>query len=226
MCLLKLFVFLFEHCFHCCFLILVKPSAASSSNQLAITASNSQDVGAKRLRCDEQAELNNEIEDLDARIQNKNQPVLMAVYHDAVSLNEMLAIVVTLPSGVKDVVFALLGTGPETNLVEIGYTWPGVVYNVDALFASALAAETITLTSPKIVALKAELENHRDHINSKPRGSIQLTLPISVKTDPDSIKYKLAKGKNGEIVLMADLCTLQRAYTAIKPEFDCHFKEF
>ena len=226
MCLLKLFVFLFEHCFHCCFLILVKPSAASSSNQLAITASNSQDVGAKRLRCDEQAELNNEIEDLDARIQNKNQPVLMAVYHDAVSLNEMLAIVVTLPSGVKDVVFALLGTGPKTNLVEIGYTWPGVVYNVDALFASALAAETITLTSPKIVALKAELENHRDHINSKPRGSIQLTLPISVKTDPDSIKYKLAKGKNGEIVLMADLCTLQRAYTAIKPEFDCDFEEF
>ena len=51
-------------------------------------------------------------------------------------------------------------------------------------------------------------------------------LPISVKSDPDSIKYKLAKGKNGEIVLMADLCTLQRAYTAIKPEFDCHFEEF
>ena len=51
-------------------------------------------------------------------------------------------------------------------------------------------------------------------------------LPISVKSDPDSMKYKLAKGKNGEIVLMADLCTLQRAYTAIKPEFDCHFEEF
>ena len=119
MCVLKLFVFLFEHCFNCCFFILVKPSAASSSNQLAITTNNSQDVGAKRLRSDEQAELNTEIEDLDARIQNKNQPVLMAVYKDAVSLNEMLAIVITLPSGVIDVVFALLGTGPETNLVEI-----------------------------------------------------------------------------------------------------------
>ena len=150
----------------------------------------------------------------------------MAVYKDGESLNEMLFIVVTLPSGVQDVVFALLGTGPETNLVEIGYTWPGVVYSVDALFASALAKKTLTHTSPKIVALKAELENHRDHINSKPRGSILLTLPISVKTDPDSIIYKLAKGKNGEIVLMADLCTLKRAYTAIKPEFECNFEDF
>ena len=51
-------------------------------------------------------------------------------------------------------------------------------------------------------------------------------MQYHMKTDPDSIKYKLAKGKNGEIVLMADLCTLQRAYTAIKPEFDCHFEEF
>ena len=137
----------------------------------------------------------------------------------------MLFIAVALPSGVREIFFKLLGTGPETNLAEIGYSWPEALYEVEALFAKALREKSMNLNHPKIVALKTELENHREHINSKPRGSIELTFPVSVKTDTDSITYKLGKGTNGEIVLMADLCTLQRAYTAIKPDFECELEE-
>ena len=75
--------------FYCCFLFLVK-SGASSSKQLAITASNGQDVGAKRLRTEEQVELKIEIEDFDARIRHKNQPVLMTLQRCSITKRDAL----------------------------------------------------------------------------------------------------------------------------------------
>ena len=62
----------------------------------------------------------------------------MTLHKDAASLNEMLFIAVALPSGVREIVFKLLGTGPETNLAEIGYSWPEALYEVEALVAKAL----------------------------------------------------------------------------------------
>jgi hypothetical protein len=62
----------------------------------------------------------------------------------------------------------------------------------------------MTLNNEKIVALKSELENLKDHINSKCCGSIKLNLTISVLTDPHSITCKFAKRKNGDLVLMAN----------------------
>ena len=79
----------------------------------------------------------------------------------------------------------------------------------------------MTVDTPKIIALKLELENNRQRID--PQGSIEISLPIPVKTDPNTVNYKLAKGTDCVIVLMADVCTFHRTYTAIKPEFHCDF---
>jgi hypothetical protein len=79
----------------------------------------------------------------------------------------------------------------------------------------------MSVTHPKIVAMKQELENHRKHINCAPKGSMELTLPVPVKTDPDTVSFKLAKGSVGELILMADLCCFHRKYTEIKPVFKC-----
>ena len=100
------------------------------------------------------------------------------------------------------------------------------MFDVEGLFASAIRNKTMTVTHHKIIALKLELENSRKHIDSKPQGSIEISLPIPVKTDPDTVCYKLAKETDGVIILMADLCAFHRAYTVVKPEFQCSFEKF
>lgn len=165
------------------------------------------------------------MEDVDARISHQNQPVLIAVYKDQL-LAELLFMCVVLPSGVTDVRFKLNGTGPATMLATITYTWPEVMFEVEGLFASALSKKTMALNHPKIIALKLELENNRKHVNSKPQGTMDITLPIPVKTDPDTITYKVAKGLDGVTVLMVDLCAFHRSYTAVESEFECKFEQF
>ena len=149
----------------------------------------------------------------------------MAVYKNHL-LAEILSICIVLPSGVTDVRFKLDGTGPATILATITYTWPEVMYEVEGLFASALSKKTMSLNHPKIIALKSELENNRKHVNSKPQGTMDISFPIPVKTDPDSITYKVAKGQDEVTVLMADLCGFNRSYTAVNTEFESNFEQF
>ena len=123
---------------------------------------------------------------VDARVLHINQPMLMFVYMD-LSLNEKLFICVSLPGGVKDVVFSLQGVGLATTLAVIEYTCPQVVYDVDCLFANALKNNTMSSTHRKILAMKQELENHRKHINCAPKGSMELNLPVPHKIMPGAM---------------------------------------
>lgn len=122
----------------------LKNSEKSSSSALSCledsansSSTSSLIVSRKRLRDDQESDLNEEIEDLDSRIIHQNQPVLMAVYKDH-SLAEIVSICVTLPSGVTDIRFTLDGTGPATTFATITYTWPQVMFDIEGLFASAI----------------------------------------------------------------------------------------
>lgn len=77
-----------------------------------------------------------------------------------------------------------------------------------------------------IIALKAELENLRGNIEAKPRSSIQLSLPIPVQTDPNTVSYKAGKTPDGVSVLIANLSAFHTSYSMKKAEFECEFKEF
>lgn len=77
-----------------------------------------------------------------------------------------------------------------------------------------------------IIALKTELENHRDNIETKPQGSIELSLPIPVQTDPSTVSYKAGKTPDGVIVLIANLSAFHNSYTMKKAGFECEFQDF
>ena len=94
-------------------------------------------VSRKRLRDDQEPELNEEIEDLECKLIHQNQQVLIAVYKDN-SLVEIVSICVTLSSGVTDIRITLDGTGPATTLATVTYTWPQVMFEIEGLFASAI----------------------------------------------------------------------------------------
>ena len=49
-----------------------------------------------------------------------------------------------------------------------GDTWPQIMFYIEGLFASAISKKTMTVKHPKIIVLKLELENNRQHIDVKP----------------------------------------------------------
>ena len=171
-------------------------------------------------------DVENEVGNLDVRLVHQNQPILMAVYKDGKTLAERVCVCVSLTSGARDVRFALLGTGPATTTASITYKWPKVMYHVESLFESAIRDKTLSPTDAKIVALKLELENNRDHIETAPQGYMELSLPIPVQTAGEAVNYRCAKNNEGDIVLIADLCAFHTSYTVKKKESACKFQPF
>ena len=82
-------------------------------------------------------------EDLDTKIVHKNQPVLMTVYKDPESKEEKLCIIASLPGGVSNLEFSLIGSGPGSNTAKITYSWPPIVspydmYDIPGIFKKAI----------------------------------------------------------------------------------------
>jgi hypothetical protein len=84
-------------------------------------------------------------EDLDTKIIHRNQPVLMTVYKDPESLEEKLCVIASLPGGVSDVEFSLIGSGPGSNTAKITYSWPPIVYDIPGIFNKDIDAKLISL---------------------------------------------------------------------------------
>ena len=98
---------------------------------------------------------------------------------------------VDLPSGVTDIQLSLPGIGPATQTLIVSYQWPELLYNVTGLFDKEIKAGTMTETHPVVMALKLELEKTRSNISDIPRGSIQVSLPLPVQTNPQTPDHDL-----------------------------------
>ncbi|XP_045025151.1 uncharacterized protein LOC123469870 [Daphnia magna] len=141
--------------------------------------SGSTDCRPKRFKPDPELTCDDE-DELDAKIAHKNQPVLMTVYRDPVTEQEKVCIVVSLPGGASDVEFSLVGSGPGRSTARITYSWPKILFDIEAIFKKAITSSELPVCHPKIIALKNELKNNRDSIDSTPKGSMELTLPINL----------------------------------------------
>lgn len=197
----------------------VEENSSSASPNTSVSHSS------KRKHLDEEA-LSYEVGDRDGAIVHHNSPFLMTVYKDPDTLGEEVCACVNLPSGATDVKFTLLGTGPATSAATVSYIWQPIMYTVEGLFTTEIKKSNMSATHPTVIAVKTELENHRGNIETKPRGSIELSLPIPVQTDPKTVSDKAGKTPNGVIVLIANLTAFHCSYTMKKAEFECEFQEF
>ena len=197
-------------------------SASTSTASTSTLISNA----SKRQHSDDLDASNCEVGERDDGITHKNQPAIMTVYKDPESLCEQVCVCVALPSGVTDVKFSLLGSGPATTTAKISYTWPEIMFSVEGLFAVEIKNNSLSSTHPLIVGLKLELENNRSNIAAKPEGSIELTLPIPVQTDSKTVGYKAGRNADGVIIMIARLSAFHNSYTKEKTEFDCQFQDF
>ena len=67
----------------------------------------------------------------------------MTVYKDPESLEEKLCVIASLPGGVSDVEFSLIGSGPGSNTAKITYSWPPIVYDIPGIFNKDIDAKLI-----------------------------------------------------------------------------------
>jgi len=149
--------------------------------------------------------------DQDSRIRHHNPPILMPVYRDPDTGKKKVIIVAAMVGGATDVEFSLDGNGPSTRTARITYSWPKLAYDFDALFAREIKLGTVPSCHPKILALKKDLEKHRDSPDEAPKGVMMLTLPIRVQTDLSSISRKDKRDSNGTHLLIIELMAFQSA---------------
>ena len=162
--------------------------------------------------------------EIDSQIVHHNQPVLMEVYLDPDTNSEMLIILASLPGGVTHVEFSLVGSGPGSSTARITYNWPKISFNMEAVFAKKIASG-MPSCHPKIVALKNGLKATRSCIDEIPQGVIELTLPIPVLTNADSIFRSGGKKEDGSMLLIVELTAYQTAYTVKKEDTKIVFED-
>ncbi len=149
---------------------------------------------------------------------------VMEVYLDPDANNEMLIILASLPGGVTNVEFSLVGSGSGTFTVRVTYNWPKISFNMEEVFAKKIAFG-IPSCHPKIVALKNGLKATRSCINEIPRGYIELTLPIAVLTNTNSIFRSARKKEDGSMLLIVESTANQTAYTVKKENTKIIFED-
>jgi hypothetical protein len=74
------------------------------------------------------------------------------------NLRKKLCVIASLPGGVSDVEFSLIGSGPGSNTAKIMYSWPPIVYDIPGIFKKDIDAKLITSCHPLIISLKNELK--------------------------------------------------------------------
>lgn len=200
------------------FLILVVPFG--KQNPLGHDeASNSSSTGAGKrkkveLNEDDDEEEGEEGDDSDAAIIHVNQPVQTVVFREPQSRVEKVLILAALPGGVTDASFSLDGIGPGTRTGKITYRWPYTLIDYDRIFSEEIENRFMTKEHPKVEALKQELENKRNNIDSPPEAFLKIDLPIPVQTDKKSISIPGKRiGDGGTTILEVELTAFQSLYT-------------
>ena len=89
------------------------------------------------------------------------------MFPDPVTEKQKIIVAYALPGGATNGDFILVGSGPGTNMARITYTWPKVMYDIDALFAKTIAAKPEEKYHLKITALKEGLKKI-ENLKAKP----------------------------------------------------------
>ena len=152
-----------------------------------------------------------DMEDCDKTITN-NMPMMTTVYRCPTTQEEWVGLMVSLPGGAENVEFSLVGSGAGSRLARITFSWPPLMYNIDD--AMGVNGDQFSLKElARSMAFKQELHNHRDSIDAKPQGTIDISLPVPVLTSIDSYTFNGKRKPDGSLVLVADLKAYQDSYT-------------
>lgn len=122
---------------------------------------------------------------VDSGIRLSNYPFLTWTYLDHEAKCEYVCVVVSTISGSQDINFVLSKDG--TTLV-IHYVWPSAMYTPTQLFHNELTRDenAMTVNHPKLHTFVTHLLEKGITEESRPRGTLSITLPKKVRRELDS----------------------------------------
>lgn len=128
-----------------------------------------------------------------------NDPVVMTAYQDPEAEKENLFIAVIVPGRVEysAVTFSLGTTGHGSSTAKFTYTSPKIIFDWKTMFETELKNQELLSFHPLVVAVKKEMKNHRESIDSTPQCVINSNLPIQVQTAAETIKKKGKRNLDG-----------------------------
>lgn len=190
--------------------LLITVSFTVTEDETSECGASNVDLPVKKFKNEADDSGSSDVVDPDQYITHRNQPMLMTTYSEPETGQEKLFLLISVPEGARNLEFSIVGNGPGSMKAQVTYSWPSLTYDLDSIFERAFKTGLPTC-HPKIMALKKELENHRDCVDEIPVGVIELSLPIPVQTAAESIKFQGGL-KDGHRIVMADLKAYAKPY--------------
>lgn len=107
-------------------------------------------------------------------------PYLTWVYTDHVQKCDIVCVAISVISGCTDVNFGLSEDGTT---VFVNYTWPCALFSPSLLYKAKLNNNVMTLDHPEIHSFASRLIELEWSVKSKPKGIMQIPLPVKVQRD-------------------------------------------
>lgn len=140
---------------------------------------------------------------------HKNYPAICEIYKDPDNQCEKVAMVVSMPAGVDNVLLHLAEDGLS---VKITYEWSSTMYDMNDLYKKLSRTERLPMQHPRVLCVKNALEKFRDRIDTAPMGEITLKFPIKVQTLTDSWSQSGVGRDDGTQILIGDFTGHQKIY--------------
>lgn len=133
-----------------------------------------------------------------------NAPVVTWIHTDHERKCDFVNVAIVIFSGCKDLNFHLSEDGTT---VSLNYSWPNAIFNGKELFSDELkypnTNKSVTLSHPKIHSFTSGLIERGITENTIPRGSITVTLPMTVQREVGTwTKKAISKEDGTQIVLL------------------------
>uniref|UniRef100_A0A336MIB5 CSON015150 protein n=1 Tax=Culicoides sonorensis TaxID=179676 RepID=A0A336MIB5_CULSO len=164
------------------------------------TESSSQQPPSKKFKLDDHS----------TEVEFVQPPALVNVYTDPDSKQKKCGVSVLLFAGIKEINFDIV---KENNhqVFKINYSWPTMMFDTEKMFTSNGEMLWPKL-HPMVTGMETALMGVRRNIDEAPQGSISVTLPVEVNTNPESWIKKSNKSKDGAMVFFIIFECLENEY--------------
>lgn len=159
--------------------------------------------------CVKKSGRNEAIESGFSKISHHNYPVVCETYKNPGDQCDKVTAMIIMPGGTQNV---SVNISEDDLSANIKYKWSKTMYDMEDVYSKMLAANTITLHHPRILAINTGLTKYRSRIDEAPESCIKIDFPIKVQTSAGSwSKFGVRRG-DGTQIMVLDLTGFVKSY--------------
>lgn len=144
-----------------------------------------------------------------------NSPVSTAGFVDAESKLKKCAVSLQLLNGITEIELDIVEENDD-QVLKVTYNWPSHLVNTKEMFRKEDGTLLLPSLHPMVLALENSLMSVRANVEDIPCGTINIKLPVKVKTDVNGWDKMFNKMPNGAIMVFLSFIAEENDYTVTK----------